>query len=241
MNSNFEERLLSALKEEITTRTSEENIAVQTPVRRGPNRRLLGLSAVVAGAAAAVTVAFTLFGGAGTPAYAVDKGADGSVGVQINEFRDPDELEAKLGAAGIKAVVDYLPAGQTCQQSRGEHAATGGQMQIGVGRDGKGIAFTIGKGQIGSDQTLVLAISIDRAGVDKPPVATSLQVVKGSVAPCETTALPIPTDPSTNDGKHDKGTGPTDNTDNSGKNEGPSNNTGNGGKDEGPSLNTVTG
>jgi hypothetical protein len=227
MNSNFEERLLSALKEEITTRTAEENMAIQTPVRRGPNRRILGLSAAVTGVAAAATVALTLFGGAGTPAYAVVKGADGSVEVQINEFRDSGELETKLAAAGIKAVVDYLPAGQTCQQSRGEQAGAGGQMYVGVGRDGQGIAFKLGKGQIGTDETLVLAISVDQAGADKPPVATSLQVVKGSVAPCEATALLIPTGPSTDENKHDKGSGPTDNTDH-------------GGKDEGPSLNTDT-
>lgn len=52
-------------------------------------------------------------------------------------------------------------------------------------------------------------------------MATSLQVVKGAVTPCEATVLPLPTGPSTND-------------------EGPSNDTANGGEDEGPSLNTVT-
>ncbi|WP_157594553.1 hypothetical protein [Streptosporangium amethystogenes] len=201
-------------------------MAVRTPVRRGPDRRFLSLSAAVAGAAAAATVALTLFVGAGTPAYAVDKGADGSVEVRINEFRDPGELQAELAGAGVRAVVDYLPAGQTCRPSRGEPAGAGGQMQVGIGKEGKGIAFKIEKGQVGADQTLVLAITVDQAGADRPPMATSLQVVKGTVAPCEATPLPLPTDSSTGENKGE---------------EGPGHHTESGGKDGGPSLNTSTG
>ncbi|MEV4379308.1 hypothetical protein [Streptosporangium sp. NPDC049644] len=225
MNGNFEERLLSALKEEITTRRAEENMTVRTPVRHVPNRRFLGLSAAVAGVAAATTGTLILFGGAGTPAYAVDRGADGSVEVRINEFRDPGELQAELADAGVRAVVDYLPDGQTCRPSRGEPAGAGGQMRVGVGEDGKGIAFKIEKEQIGADRTLVLAITVDRAGADRPPVATSLQVVKGTVAPCEATSLPLPADSSA-----DSSTG-----------EGPAHHTESGGEDDGPTLNTGVG
>ncbi|NUP83218.1 MAG: hypothetical protein HOV96_37380, partial [Nonomuraea sp.] len=53
--SNFEERLLSALKDDLATRTDP---VVATPVRR-PRRRLVGLTAAVAGVAAAATVAVT--------------------------------------------------------------------------------------------------------------------------------------------------------------------------------------
>ncbi|WP_433367816.1 hypothetical protein [Streptosporangium sp. CA-115845] len=230
MSGNFEERLLSALKTEITTRMAEEDMAVRTPVRRGPNRRLLGLSAAATGAAAAATVALTLFVGAGTPAYAVDKGADGSVEVRINEFRDPGELQAELADAGVRAVVDYLPAGQTCQQSRGEQAGAGGQIQVSIGKEGQGVAFKIEKGQINADRTLVLAITVDEAGADRPPMATSLQVVKGAVAPCEATPLPLPADsfPGGDKGGDKGGDGPTDHTES-------------GSEDDGPSLNTSAG
>ncbi|MDP9862822.1 MULTISPECIES: hypothetical protein [Streptosporangium] len=225
MNDTFEERLLSALKEVTIRRLAEKGMAARTPVRRGPSRRALGLSAAVAGAAAAATVALTLFGGAGTPAYAVVKGADGSVEVQINAFRDSGELEAKLAEVGITAVVDYLPADQTCQEPRGEQATAGGRTQVGVGRDGKGITFTISKGQIGPDQTLVLAISTDQAGPDRPPVATSLRVVKRPVSTCVVTPLHLPANPPGNENKQDNG--PTDNIER-------------GGKDEGPGLSTTT-
>ncbi|MFD1543957.1 hypothetical protein [Nonomuraea guangzhouensis] len=191
--SNFEERLLSALKDDIAARKAD--MVVETPVRR---RRIVGLAAAVA---AATVVAINVYGGAAAPAFAVTKSADGSVEVRINEFRDPDELAAKLAAAGVTTVVDYLPAGQTCKQPRGEHGAGYGRAEngIGVGRDGTGIVFRIGKGQVADGQTLVLAVSVDQA--DKPPIATSLEVVRGAVAPCEATPLNLPpTSGSTGDG-----------------------------------------
>ncbi len=134
----------------------------------------------------------TLYGGAGTPAFAVDKRADGTVEVQINEFRDPKELQAKLAAAGVNAAVDYLPAGQTCKQPRGKPAAGSGGMLVGIGNDGKGIAFQISEGQTTAGRTLVLTVSFDQAHPDRAPQATSLSVVEGEVAPCEAVPMPIP-------------------------------------------------
>lgn len=185
--SNFEERLLSALKDDIAARKAV--VVADPPVRR---RRVVGLAAAVAAVAAATVVVMNVYGGAATPAYAVTKSADGSVEVRINEFRDPDELAAKLAAAGVPAVVDYLPADQTCKQPRGEHGAGYGRAgnRIGAGTNGKGITFRIDKGQVAAGQTLVLAVSVDQA--DKPPIASSLEIVKGAVAPCEATALNLP-------------------------------------------------
>jgi hypothetical protein len=197
--SNFEERLLSALKEEMTMRTAEENMAIQTPVRRGSSRRFVGLGAAVAGVAAAATVAMTVFSGA-APAYAVTKGADGSVNVQINEFSDPDGLKSELAAAGIKSVVDYLPADKICKEPRGEHSASSGRVQTRIGKADKGITFQIEMGQIAADQTLVLAISRDQANPGKPPVSTALQLIKGTVAPCVETAMPALPPPSKDNG-----------------------------------------
>ncbi|GII96916.1 hypothetical protein [Sinosporangium siamense] len=197
MNTNFEERLISAVMEEHARRTAAGHTAHPGPVRHSRvNRRLTRWSAVAAGAAA-VTMTVTLFGGGATSAYAVTTEPDGSVRVQINEFRDSAELEAELADAGVKAVIDYLPANQTCQQSRGEQVAKGGQMKISTNSDGQGIEFEIPKGQIGAGETLVLAISVDPEGAVKPPVATIMKIIKGPVAPCEATALPLPSDKST--------------------------------------------
>lgn len=218
--SNFEERLLSALKDDIAAGTSP---VVATPVRRS-RRRLVGLTAAVAGVAAAATVAVTVTGVLGGPAYAVTTSDDGGVGVRIDAFRDPDGLEAELAKAGVKAVVDYLPYGQTCEEPRGQHGGGDGRFAASIGRDGDGISFRIEKGQVPAGRTLVLAVTLDRGGAEAPPFSTSLQVVKGTVTPCEPTAMPEP-----------PAAGPGDRTD-----DGPGLHTGTG-DDEGPGLHTEGG
>jgi hypothetical protein len=212
--SNFEERLLTVLKEEISTRTHP--VAV-----RRPRRRLAGLT--VAGVAAAATVAATLTGVFGSPAYAVTKGADGVVSVEINAFEDPHGLESELADAGIKAVVDYLPFGQTCKGPRGEPGGAGGRVTSGVGKSDKGVFFRIEKGQVPAGQTLVLTFSLDRGGADRPPFSGSMQVVKGAVTDCEPIAMPVPP---AGDGTKD---------------DGPSNDSSTQGDDKGPSLHTEQG
>ncbi|MEV5892713.1 hypothetical protein [Nonomuraea fuscirosea] len=192
--SNFEDRLLGALKEEITTRTAEDRMTTTvTPVRRSRGR-LVGLSAAVAGVAAAALAVVVLTGLTGGPAYAVTKDADGGVSVRINAFTDPEGLESELAGAGIKAVVDYLPEGRICKQPRGRNGAASGRLAtgIGVGEGGSGITFTIEQGQVPEGATLVLAVSKSGAGDNLPPFATALEVVDGEVAPCEAISVQAP-------------------------------------------------
>ncbi|WP_053174646.1 hypothetical protein [Nonomuraea sp. SBT364] len=163
--------------------------------RRTPRRRLRRVGAALAGAAAAAVAAVTLYGTTAAPAFAVDKRADGTVEVWIKEFRDPGDLEAELAAAGVKAVVDYLPAGQTCKEPRGTHPAPGGRTETKIGRSRDGISFSITGGQVKDGQTLVLTAGVDRSDPGKPPTSLSLGVVAGEVAPCEPVSLPKPTGP----------------------------------------------
>lgn len=185
--SNFEERLLTALKEDIVAGSP----AIQ-PVRH--RRRFVGLAAAVTGVAAATTVVALLYGGATSPAFAVTKGGDGTIEVQINDLTDPDELAAALKASGVNAVVDYLPAGQTCKPGRGESGiGDGGKVMSGVASSGTGSKFFISEGMVGKGETLVLAVSGDNSG--DGPFAMSIEVVKGAVAPCEPVAMPTPSGP----------------------------------------------
>ncbi|WP_214104929.1 hypothetical protein [Acrocarpospora catenulata] len=194
-----------------------------TPIRRGSRRRVAGLSAAVAGVAAAATTVTLLTGITESPAYAVTKGSDGAVSVRINEFNDPEGLESELAAAGVDAVVDYLPFGQTCKGPRGAHGSTQGQFAVSIGSEGDGISFKIEKGQVPAGETLVLAVTKAENGADKPPLATSLEIVKGAVAPCEAISMPIP--PAGGDGKTDNAPGVQSRID---------------GEDRAPSLNSVT-
>jgi len=221
--SNFEERLLSALKEEITTRTAEDRMTTTvTPVQRGSRRRFVGLSAAVAGVAAAATAVVAMTGIAGGPAYAVTKSTDGAVNVRISAFTDPEGLEAELADAGVKSVVDYLPAGQTCKEPRGRQGSVSGPFSVSMGSEGTGVSFTIEKGKVPAGETLVLAVSKSADGDDKPPMGLSLTVVKGAVSDCEPVSMPVPP--------------PGD----SGDDGGPGFHSETGGKDDGPSLNQET-
>ncbi|GGL09978.1 hypothetical protein Sme01_32690 [Sphaerisporangium melleum] len=73
---------------------------------------------IAAGVAAAALVAAPLLGGAGTPAYAVTESPDGTITVTVNELHDPAGLQARLGAAGIRADVTFLAAGEQCAPDR---------------------------------------------------------------------------------------------------------------------------
>ncbi|MCK9928580.1 hypothetical protein MXD62_15595 [Frankia sp. Mgl5] len=95
-----------------------------TPPRR--RRRVLRLGVVGAAAAAVSLTAVLVLPGSASPAYALSEEPDGTVKVQINEFRQAKQLEADLRAAGINAVVDFVPIGQTCQQLRGGGAPPAG-------------------------------------------------------------------------------------------------------------------
>ncbi|MEU4508046.1 hypothetical protein AB0G05_00990 [Nonomuraea wenchangensis] len=191
--SSFEERLLSALKTEITTRTADDMTTTSTPPaldRRWGGRRLaVAAAGVAAVAATVVTLNATVLQG---PAYAVTEAPDGTVSVRISAFTDPGGLEAELGRHGVKAVVDYLPEGRTCRPERGRPGGPHGRFGSDIRRDGDGISFSVTEGQVPAGSTLVLAVTKGPGGDRDMPSATSLQVVEGEVAPCAATSLPLP-------------------------------------------------
>ena len=115
------------------------------------------------------------------PAYAVQPHGDGSVTVTINGLRDADGLERALRDEGVRAVVDYLPAGATCAPGRFRPAAAGeaGRSQLRQGADGS-VSFTIDRGTVAPGATLV----IESSGGDGGPTTMSIAVADGDVGPC---------------------------------------------------------
>ncbi|GAA4057605.1 hypothetical protein [Nonomuraea soli] len=187
--SNFEERLLTALKQELATRETV------VPLRRNTGRRVAGWSAAVAGVAAATLFAFNLYGGA-SAAYAVTEDPDGTVKVQVNELSDPEGLEAALQAKGIAAVVDFLPEGRTCKAPRGRASGPDGRLAVGMSAGSGGFTFEVTEGQIGENQTLVLTLS----GVGASVFGSQLEIVEGPVAACEEVDMPKPSGGPARDG-----------------------------------------
>ena len=180
--SNFEERLLVELRELLP--------AGPAP---GGRRRFAGNRIALAGGLATAVVAaaaagvFFLTTGA-QAAYAVTKNADGSVTVEVDSLTDAAGLQSALQTAGVNAVVEYLPEGNTCQRPwftpAGEHGAMSSSSGTGPSTDGK-TRFTI-SGDIPTDETLVVTTQTGPGGEE----ALGIAWAKGAVPPCQVVDAP---------------------------------------------------
>jgi hypothetical protein len=206
----FEERLLNELKQVVADQPAP---AIPIKIRRkgfalSPRGyRLAGAGGGLALAAAGIVL--VTGGDSSTPAYAVQTTPDGKVAVEIKSFKDADGLEKKLTAAGVPAVVNYLPLGKACAAGRFTTAqATGpGTSQIkGSGEAGKpgSVTFTIDRSEVPKGATLVVQTS----GGDPDSVAPGgagpqtarasglrLAYAKGGVGKCVPVDAPVPSGP----------------------------------------------
>lgn len=206
---NFEERLLDELRSLVVARPDS---GTERPLRRprallaSPSRRRLAL---VGGVAALLAVA----AGAGvpflvrgpSPAFAVSANDDGTVTVEINSLSDAAGLEAKLREAGIRAVVQYLPAGKTCKQPwltpaapkhapGHEPALKGGVEHASDGHT----RFTISKHHP-TEETLVIVTQVG-AGTSGPseaasPTSIGVFFTEAEPKPCEIVDAPAGSQP----------------------------------------------
>ncbi|TYB52747.1 hypothetical protein FXF51_50695 [Nonomuraea sp. PA05] len=174
----FEEQLLMDLQAEMTARNDR--------ARRTGRRLFAGAAVAGLAAVAAVTVPLVT---SPEPAYAVSANANGTVTVEIKEFRDAEQLEQDLKDHGVTADVTYLKPYTKCQNGRG--ALVGGgydtpeewraSVHWKVARPGaKG--FVIDPRQVGKGQTVLLEFTENPKG----PVKSQLkaEVIQGAVAAC---------------------------------------------------------
>jgi hypothetical protein len=173
-SDRFEDRLLEQLRHVVATRPAP---AAQAP-RRPRRTRFVVAGAGVAAVTAAVMIVAT--SGDVTPsAFAVQRHGDGSVSVEIRSLRDAAGLERSLRAAGVPAVVDYAPAGQSScvgaspEGTQSDRTPESGSRRgpsrsgpgpgattnsIRIGRDG-GVTFTIDRGDIKRGEKLYITTS----------------------------------------------------------------------------------
>lgn len=188
---NFEERLLLELRSLVPPPAADRGR--RRPLWRRPRLVLAGgLTAVLAAAATAGVVLLS----AGTQAaYAVTKHADGSVTVEVDSLSDAAGLQAALQAAGVNAVVQYLPEGKACQQpwftplgrpAGGRFSTQSGVEQLGSG----GVSFTI-SADIPADATVVIST---QTGADREQ-ALGVAFAQGEVPPCEVVDAPAGSGP----------------------------------------------
>jgi hypothetical protein len=117
-NERFEDRLLFELKQHVASQPApamaSQSGARNRPFARPVYRVALAGATIVAIAGVAVAVGRDPV----SPAYAVESQSDGAVTVEISSLQDAAGLQSQLRAQGINAVVDFVPAGKTCQKPR---------------------------------------------------------------------------------------------------------------------------
>jgi hypothetical protein len=201
--AGFEERLLDELRSLVV---AEPSSGPARPVRRPrtwvasrSRRRLVLVGGMAAVLAVAAGAGVPFLSGGVTPAYAVSKNDDGTVTVEISSLGDAAGLEAKLREAGIRAVVQYLPAGKACKQpwftpaspsgppTSSQPAVRGGVEHTSDGRT----RFTISR-NLTADQTLVIMTQVAASGPPGVggPESIGVALAKGEVKPCEIVDAP---------------------------------------------------
>jgi hypothetical protein len=201
--SRFEDRLLCELRAVVAANAASVHSAPRPAVSRLRRPVTWGAAMAVVG----ITVAAFIVTRGSSAAYAVDSHSDGSVTVVIKSLEDASGLERQLHAAGVNAVVDYVPEGKACQQPRFEHpAAPSAQESLSVTTDKSGAAtFTISKGQLGAEDTLVIESSLGQSSS-----SIGVSVAAGTVAPCTVidSTLPVPAPGSDVGQSRSNGSGP---------------------------------
>ncbi|SDN47152.1 hypothetical protein [Allokutzneria albata] len=182
MTERFEDRLLTELK---------QVVAEREPVRPAPRWRPVAVAAALV--VAAGTAVQLLFSGGGA-AYALEEQQDGTVRVEIKELSDAAGLQRRLAELGIKAKVDYLPAGKTCRAPRftpmrdkPQNAA--GALSTGLNSSeaaGTAAVFTFNPADFTGDRSVVIETS---GGGDVSGLQVSF--AEGPVGAC----VPVPVPP----------------------------------------------
>jgi hypothetical protein len=184
--SNFEDRLLVELRGLVREKPAPSG-------RRRLGGRRLALAGGLATAVAAAAIAGVFLSAGAKAAYAVTKHEDGSVTVEVDSLTDAAGLKSALQAAGVNAVVEYLPAGKMCQQPwftpAGRHGGMYSSSGAGPMTNGK-TRFTI-SGDMPADETLVVMTQTGSGGEQ----ALGIAWAKGNVPPCQVVDAPAGTGP----------------------------------------------
>jgi hypothetical protein len=187
----FEEHLLAELKNVVATHTVEGAVPGAGRATRRPRRRLvLAAAAVMTAAAVTAVIDPTMLGLSSSPAYAVQRDPDGSIRISVYDYRDPKGLQQRIEAFGVKAAVDYLPAGMTCQEPRADYVPADQmprEMVDWAPLDSKDRYFKVHPQYIRPNQTFVYTVQVSYHHGDRTQ-RFAIRLANGPVAPCKPVA-----------------------------------------------------
>jgi hypothetical protein len=151
-DDNFEERLLSRLKAEVSERGAAAEAVAATPTwhRQGPRLAFVGGMAL---AAVAVVLAVNAGSDSASKAFAVEAQDGGGTTFKVFGLKEAPALEQALEDAGIPAQVTWLPAGMACREPHYTPSALqipGGGTQSVMSVEGpssSGFTFGVGSSQ----------------------------------------------------------------------------------------------
>jgi hypothetical protein len=189
--TKFERRLRAELKAIVVERGAAQAATRATVARPAWRWRAMRPGLALAAVAVAAVALIVDASDSGTPAaFAVETQPEGEVSVEIRSLEDAKGLETALGEAGVPASVNYLAAGMTCKEPRFRPAPwPEGDRSIvkGPGSGGGPIVFSVSRGAVGPDQTLVITASPSPEAL----LGVGVKLAEGTVEPCE--PIPAPT------------------------------------------------
>jgi hypothetical protein len=178
--TRFEEALLTELTARVDRQTSRPPRSHRRPI----------LVAAGVGAAAAVTAGLLLAPGGQTPAYALERAADGTYRLAVHQVAGIDAANQALAEEGIRARVYRLGDPGSCPEFRlGDRPDVPSRLTDHGGTDENWFYFPR---EIPQDVTLVLTVSTIDSGPDTLVVSSS--AIRGDAPPCveDRTSAPAP-------------------------------------------------
>jgi hypothetical protein len=184
-DDNFEDRLLTELRQVVADQPEPKVTGLPARARSARRRRYTRGALAGGGLVAAIGAGLIIAGSGGSAAYAVESHSDGTVTVEVKSYEDAPGFESALRAAGIPAVVDYVPAGKTCKAGRFTPVPNDQIKLIAtIGPNGL-FGLTLNRSQLEPGDTLVFTGYLGRN-----TSATTLGFARGAVKPCELVDAP---------------------------------------------------
>ena len=161
----------------------------EAPSHSRPRRRRLALVAAAVAAGVALATPLVLGGGDDAGANTAVRTSDGDIEITIREAKEPKELEQRLRALGVPAVVDFLESGFGCDEGRSTGWVTDiqGRAPVLDHAPGDEPGYVLHPDSLRPGETVTIEFQIDEQG-DKLAVNAGTRLTTSDVGPCE----PVP-------------------------------------------------